>query len=80
MEVPRFSTGIIRVFLGEVGQRPRFAADDCRQIVKNLVRFHSVGLFTDSPQPGLLTNLFRARPNRPRRDLNPCRSGPAGYC
>jgi hypothetical protein len=41
MEVPRFSTGIIRVFLGEVGQRPRFAADDCRQIVKNLVRFHA---------------------------------------
>jgi hypothetical protein len=44
MEVPRFSTGIIRAFLGEVGQRPRFAADDCRQIVKNLVRFHAVGL------------------------------------
>jgi hypothetical protein len=53
MEVPRFSTGMYPRVLGEVGQRPRFAADDCRQIVKNLVRFPSAArrLAIAAPMP-----------------------------
>jgi len=33
-------TEFVRVFLLEIGQRPRFAANDRRQIVKDFVRFH----------------------------------------
>ena len=62
MEVPRFSTEIYRAFLGEsasvLGLRPMIVGRLSKTSSGLILSDFLVG-YTDSPQPGLLTNLFR---------------------